>query len=249
MESALAWRVEETEFNAWPALREIYLDGWVLRFSPGVSRRANSVNPLRFDIAGDDALISECERHYRRHRQPTLFRIVSIADPQLVERLAARGYTAEGETLTLYGPIEAAPAEPDPAVALSPRPTVRWCAAMAALQGHAPAEARTYRRIVGRIAVPAAFAMLTIEGEPAALAYGTVHNRLLCYESVVTAPAQRRRGYARQLLATLTSWGKAQGASGLCLQMQASSAAAIPLYHSIGLTTELYRYHYRRAPG
>jgi N-acetylglutamate synthase len=244
----LAWRVEQTEMNAWPALGEIFLGDWLVRFAGGMSRRANSVNPLVADAVADDALIAACEAHYRRRRMPPIFRVATLLDPVTDRRLAARGYTAEGETVTLYGAIAGVAAGPDADVRLSPRPDPAWCAAMARLQGHSAAEARTYRRIARRIAIPAAFAALVVDGSPAALAYGALHDGLMCFESVVTDPAQRRRGHARRLLTRLALWGKNEGATGACLQVQADNAPAIPLYHSLGLETELYRYHYRRAP-
>jgi N-acetylglutamate synthase len=250
----VAWQVEETELNAWPALKEIYLDGWVLRFGAGVSgggvsRRANSANPLGLASRGSDALVAACEDHYRRHRLPPLFRIVSLLDPEFDTHLEARGYAAEGRTVTLYGDISGVPAATDPQVTLLSRPTARWCTAMAALQGHSAPHARVYRRIVNRIALPARFALLTEDGAPAALAYGVMQHGLVCYESVVTDRARRRQGFSRRVLAALTAWAKNEGAAGACLQVQADNAPAVPLYHSIGLKTELYRYHYRRAPG
>jgi N-acetylglutamate synthase len=244
-----AWQIEETELNAWPALKEIYLDGWLLRFSDGISRRANSANPLSLASRGNETLTPTVEALYRQHKQPAIFRILSLFDPAFDRLLAARGYAAEGETITFCGDIADAPAKRDPAVRLFSRPTARWCAAMAQLQGHGPTHARTYRRIVSRIALPAAFAMLVDDGAPAALAYGLLHKGLLCFESVITDAQRRRRGYSRRVLASLVAWGKARGATGTCLQVQADNAPAIPLYHSIGLTTELYRYHYRRQPG
>jgi GNAT superfamily N-acetyltransferase len=246
---SLAWQVEETELNAWPALKEIYLDGWVLRFAGGVSRRANSASPLSLGAGGYDALIAACENHYRRHKLAGLFRIVSLLDREFDDRLAACGYTAEGETITFYGDIAATPAAAHPQVTLLTHPSAYWCAAMATLQGHSAVHARVYRRIVSRIALSARFAILVDDGAPVALAYGVMQHGLLCYESVVTDPARRRRGYSRRVLAALAAWAKIEGATGVCLQVQADNEPALPLYRSIGLTTELYRYHYRRAPG
>ena len=119
---------------------------------------------------------------------------------------------------------------------------------MSALQGHRDAHRQTYRRIVRAIAVPTAFAGLRIDGRLAALAYGTVGDGLLCYESVVTDPDRRRQGLAWRVIASLAAWGRDQDAHGVCLQVEASNAPARALYDRFGLTTELYRYHYMRQP-
>jgi GNAT superfamily N-acetyltransferase len=245
----LAWRVEETCLNAWPALRQAFLDGWVLRFSDGLTRRANSANPLRADYNRTDALIPACEALYRRQLLPTIFRVPSIIDPDLDEFLDALGYGCEGESWVLYGDIDAVASARDPEVQLSARPTPEWFRAMAALQNHTIEQSNVYCRIVGAIVIPAAFAALVIDGEFVALAYGTLHNGLLCYESVVTDSRRQRHGYARQVIATLAAWAKGEGARDACLQVEEGNAPALALYDAIGLKTRLYRYHYRREPG
>jgi GNAT superfamily N-acetyltransferase len=148
----------------------------------------------------------------------------------------------------LYGPIDALDTATDPAVTLLPRADRVWFQAMSALQGHTQEQAHTYRRIIGAISVPAAFAALPGEdGRLVALAYGIIHNGMLCYESVVTDARQRRRGHARKIVTTLAGWAKSQGATGACLQVVAENTPARALYDQIGLASELYRYHYRRA--
>jgi GNAT superfamily N-acetyltransferase len=242
-ERALEWRVEEACLNAWPALREVLLDGWVLRFSEGLTRRANSANPLgpvsEVDLRG-------CETLYRRLGLPTIIRVLSLIDPSVDDRLAKAGYTGEGESCVLYGPIEDVEAARDPDVGLLDEPTPEWFGAMAVLQNHSSDQAATYRRIVGQLAIPAAFAALSDEGGIVALAYGALHNGLLCYESVITDRLRRRQGWGRRIIKALAAWARDQGAVGVCLEVEAHNAAARALYDAIGLKTELYRYHYRR---
>lgn len=246
-DDGLCWRVEEACLNAWPALRQVLLDGWVLRFSHGLSRRANSANPLRGERRAVEALIADCQALYRRERQPAIFRLPTLIGPDCDARLAAAGYSSEGESCVLYGDIDAVTAAADPEVRLMARPARDWLAAMARLQNHSVGQARAYRRIVGAVALPAAFAALESEGEIAALAYGAVHDRLLCYKSVVADTRWRRRGFARRVVMALAAWGRSQGAVGACLEVEAPNAPALALYDAVGLKTELYRYHYRRA--
>lgn len=245
----LAWRVEEACQSAWPALRQLRLDGWVLRFAGGVlSRRVNSANPLGGDTAIRDSLIGCCEALYRRQGQPAIFRLPSLIAPDIDRRLADRGYTSEGETSVLYAESGAVAATPDPAVRLAQRPSRQWFAAMTALQRHTPEQALAYRRIVRSVMVPAAFAALAIDGEVVALAYGTLLDRLFCYESVVTASHRQGRGYAGRVVRSLAAWAKARGAAGVCLEVVADNRPALALYRRVGIAAELYRYRYRRQP-
>jgi N-acetylglutamate synthase len=244
----LHWRIEETCFNAFPSLKQVLLRDFLLRFAAGVSRRANSANPLCAEPREIAAAIAAAERLYRLQQQPAIFRVPSIVGPELDARLDDRGYGREGETCVLYAPIEHVAAAGDAEVQLLASPTPEWLAAMARLQGHSVAHATTYRRIVEAIAIPARFALFGSASEPAALAYGALHDGLICYESVITDPARRRQGLARRMIAALAAWARDDGAEAACLQVEAGNAPAIALYRGFGLDTELYRYRYRRAP-
>jgi len=245
---ALAWRVEAACFNAFPSLKQVILEGWLLRFSKGVSRRANSANPLHAAFARPDAVIDQIETVYGRQNQPTIFRVPSFVAEAIDDSLGGRGYTKEGETCVLYGAMDGVAAAPDSSVELSADPSAEWLAAMSQLQGHSDAQREVYRGIVEAITVPVAFAGLRIDGRLAALAYGAVSDGLLVYESVITDPARRRQGLAWRLISSIAAWARQEGVRGACLQVEASNTPARALYDRFGLTTELYRYSYWRQP-
>ena len=238
-------RVEEACLNAWPALREVLLGGWLLRFSAGLTRRANSANAL---TGAAKAHADEIEPLYHRMGQPAIFRVPTLLDPSVDKELERLGYTSEGESRVLYGSLDDMKASDDSEVMLLSQPSPEWFAAMAALQGHSSEQARAYRSIVDQLAIPARFAIAFSEGEPAAAAYGALHRDLLCFESVITGGQRRRQGYGRRIVMALAAWAKEAGAGGACLEVEADNLPAHALYDEVGLRGELYRYHYRREP-
>jgi N-acetylglutamate synthase len=243
----LVWQIEETCLNAFPSLKHVLHGEWLVRFAGGVSRRANSANPRSAQANASPSLIAEIEALYRAQGQPAIFRVPSIADLGIDQMLTASGYSTEGETCVLHAPITRAAAASDTAVQLLAAPTSGWLIAMSTLQARTPAHAAIYERIAESIAVPARFASLVVDGEPAALAYGALHAGLLCYESVITAPDHRRQGLARRVVAALAAWAQDAGADGVCLQVEAANTSAKALYTRFGME-ELFRYHYRRQP-
>jgi GNAT superfamily N-acetyltransferase len=245
----LAWRVEEAELNSYPPVRQVWLGGWLLRFSEGGPRRGgNSASPLSPDCETSDGLIDAAAALYRRRGAVPLFRIPSIIPPEIDARLAARGWRREGDSCVLYGEMRSIAAAADRCVGLLPTPSAAWFAAMAQLQHRTREQSAVYRRNIAAVALPAAFATLAIDGRPAALAYAVVHDGLLCYQSVITSQDYRRRGLARQVIMALAAWGRENGAAAACLQVDADNAPAHALYAGCGLTCEISRYHYRRAP-
>lgn len=241
----LAWRVEAACMNAWPAPRQLLLDGWLLRAAGGGIRRTNSVNPLRSCRGNPRAVLSTAEAVYAALGQPAIFRVPSLVGG-MDAVLAAAGYTAEGHTLTLFADLGPAQPSQQGAAVLTADSGEAWLSARARLGGVDPQEQRRFATMLESILLPKAFAAVSDDGEIAALAYAVVCDCLAVIEAVITDPAKRRRGFARQVVGRLLDWARESGAEGACLQVVADNAPALALYRSLGFGRELYRYHYRR---
>lgn len=135
---------------------------------------------------------------------------------------------------------------PDPGLEVLPAPSLEWLSSKAALNGYAPRDAGIFAKVVARLERPSGFAALRQDGRMAAQAYGVLHDELLCVAAVVTDPRERGRGHARRLLRGLFHWAAERGGMDVCIQVEAANAPAVALYRRLGVTTELYRYHYRR---
>jgi hypothetical protein len=105
-----AQTIEEASLNAWPALKQMLFDGWILRFAAGYSRRNNSVNavyPGRFPLP---AKIEQCEALFREQGLPPTFRITPLAQPaELDSALESLGYAKVSPTLVQVAPLADVP--------------------------------------------------------------------------------------------------------------------------------------------
>src|SRR5258707_13910402 len=139
-------QVEETCLNAWPALKEVFYDGWLIRLANGATRRTNSVNVIGPGSRPLLEKIAYCEAIYRAHAQPTYFRILSHGARDLDLALDARGYRAEDETATLYRNFaRSKPPRPDASIPTDVhegRPTKAWLEAHRIHSRRTPEEAR-----------------------------------------------------------------------------------------------------------
>jgi ribosomal protein S18 acetylase RimI-like enzyme len=238
------WRVEEACRNAWPAPRELFLDGWIFRFSGGQYRRPNAVSPLKGARRAAELVIPTAEALYRAHGQAVIFRVIEIAD-EIDTLLEAEGYALGEAVLTLAADLRGTGTELPHNLSFSSEATPEWLEAKRGWDQTSDADHQTYRTMLATIVVPKIFAALTLDGQIVSRAYGVLHDGLLVLESVATHPAYRQRGLGRQAIGGLLAWGKAAGAEAACLQVVANNTPALALYRSLGFRHDLYRYHYR----
>ena len=235
--------LEERAGNAWPALRTLLVDGWVVRLANGFSKRGNSASayvPFARPVA---AVIEEIEAIYRRAGQASIIRLTPLAPAGDAEALAARGYAPLDDTHLMTRRLREDDAPVDPTLRLDALPDAGWIDAFSRHNHHGPAYRETARQVAGLIAHETTFATVMEGGE--AVAWGhAVHERgLVGLFNIVVSPAHRRRGHAQRLTRSLMAWGRERGAHFAYLQVTDDNASAKQLYEGLGFSRSyMYRY-------
>ena len=242
--------------NAWPALHQVLLDGWLLRFSRGFTRRANSVTPVYPALRPASAKVRYCENLYAQQRLRTYFRLTTIADPEPLDvLLAGRGYQRRDPTLVLHVPLHARAFDAVPGFA--PAPLGGFLATYGELSGMTPGDADATGGDVGAakelhaivlksIRADTVFGIVTENGVAVACGMAVIEQDLAGLFDIVTHPAYRRRGHGAALVRSLLAHAAAKGASRGYLQVLADNAPARALYQRLGFSV-LYEYWYRAA--
>jgi N-acetylglutamate synthase len=237
--------IEEISFNAWPAPQTLLYDGWSIRFAGGYTRRANSVYPLYSSSQKLEEKIAHCESLYRERGLPTVFKMTATCEPEgLDEILAANGYSCDARTEVRLLELAGWDGEADASVRVSEKLTREWFDTFWSISQSGQKNQQAAWDILGSIALPTAYLWLEDGNKVVTCALGVLQNGYVGLFDMVTAPDDRRKGYARRVVQTLLNWAKGKGAHTAYLQVMADNDPARAMYSQLGYE-EIYQYWYR----
>ena len=242
--------LEQAFYAAWPAAEEQSLNGWRLRFSHGVSRRANSVFALDWggqNINKDvEADISAVEQAYcAKDLKPAFYLPPNGQPADLENHLITRGYHAEGhvhvQTMNLLRASE--PPHTELEFALTKAPSQPW---RACYLHHSPGSQDLAGRIeiMSRVTEDRAFLLATEEHDLAGCGMAVIVGDWVLIQGMRTVEHHRGQGVGSALVAQIFLWATTKGVKKAALQVEIDNPAALRLYQKAGFTTA-YEYHYR----
>ena len=235
--------IEERAFNAWPALEVAVVDGWLLRFAEGYSKRANSANALA-PTAPLETLLPLVEALYRRHGITPCVRLTPLAaqaDGELLDRL---GWTVVDESLVLVSPLAGFDGALLPDIVLEGTASQAWIDGYARASGRADLKRDVLARMLAAIRTDVVFATVSEGARPVCFGMGVLERGMVGLFDIATEPGARGRGHGRHIVRALMGWGRAKGAMRAYLQVTVGNAVARKLYESLGYR-ECYQYNYR----
>ena len=241
-------RLEELSANAWPGLRSVLVDGWIIRFAEGYSRRANCVLPL---YPGTESLaekIAQCEAlALSRGAEPT-FKLTSAALPEELDaELERRGYVYEADTSVLVleklQPKEVLLPD-DLRIRISEGLEKRWFSFYSASGGLNERQAAAAQAIMDHIVPQRRFVLLEGENGPVACALTVVEDGWAGVFDVAVRKNLRGRGLGRLIMEITLAEAAGAGAHRSYLQVFRGNRPAEALYLHLGYTAA-YAYWYR----
>lgn len=239
-------RIEELSMNALPALDTNLYDGWVLRFSNGYTKRANSINPIYLSSIDVKSKIKAVEQQYLSRGLQVVYKITEYSYPNdLEESLKKAAYRMEGETSVQVLELDNYSEKQTTNVEIFNGVTDKWLSSFYMLNGVEEIHRPILRKILQRINGITYYALITGEkGTVLSCGLGVLEGEYIGLYDIVTNREYRNRGYGTEVLHSLLNLGREQGAKYAYLQVVSNNLPARKLYSKLGFV-EKYKYWYR----
>jgi ribosomal protein S18 acetylase RimI-like enzyme len=239
--------LDELAANAWPALVSQQLEGWRMRATNNVTRRANSVL-TNGSMPSYDGWLEEITDFYRRRSLPVRFQVSDASPRELDPLLDELDYAVEGgssvqtarcaEVLERSSPL----AECDIVAHDSLEDT--WLDSFLEVEGIGEEKREVYRLIMSRMGPRSRYVQMCMGGKVVGIGMAVAERGWSGLFNIATSAEYRRRGIGGQVVRSLAEWSLQAGAQNLYLQVMLNNEAATSLYSRLGFA-HLYGYHYR----
>ncbi len=247
-DAALLSRIEDAGLNASAPPQQRWLDGWLVRFSPGKAKRARCVNAVAEGRLGVTDRLVACEAVFEQAALPAIYRITPFTRPAGLDAiLEARGLRRFDDTrvMALADLSRLAPPPSLGAVTLHRLGHAAFAERVGGFRGSAPAQRTAHAERLLNSPVPyAGFELREEGGEPVACGEFALDSELVGLYDVYTVESARGRGLAGQLCRHLLAEAATRGARHAYLQVEGDNHAARAVHHRLGFA-DGYAYHYR----
>ena len=240
-------RVEDAGLNASAPPQQRWLDGWMVRLSPGKAKRArciNAVAPGRMPIAHKLAL---CEPVYVQAELPLIVRITPFSEPAgLDATLEAMGLQRFDDTrvMVLEDLSNIVPPSLPASLCIQPIGLEAFAQRVGALRGSPLSQRQAHGQRLAHSPIPFQAFEMKLDGEMVACGQFAQEADLVGLYDIFTAEAARGQGYASRLCAQLLVEAHRRGARHAYLQVDGDNHPARSIYHRLGFG-DGYAYHYR----
>ncbi len=247
LDSGLLARVEDAGLNASAPPQQRWLDGWLLRFSPGKAKRARCVNAVALGRRPTEQKLAQCAEIFAAASLPLIIRITPFTLPDSLDaQLAAQGLIRFDDTrVMVLNKLEAVECPVlDGEYRVRELALETFAQRVGALRGSPLAQRQAHAQRLANAPVPFTAFELRKHEEVVACGQFALEGDLVGLYDVFTAPHARCRGMARLLCQHLLLMARNRGATLAYLQVESDNLAARAVYFRLGFV-DAYSYHYR----
>jgi ribosomal protein S18 acetylase RimI-like enzyme len=239
-------RIEDAGLNASAPPQQRWLDGWLLRLSPGKAKRARCINALADGRRPWRERLAEAQAIYRDAGLPLIFRVTPFTQPAGLDAwLAAQGFRRFDDTRVMVNASLAdLPAALPAGQQLVAMPAADFAEQVGAWRGSPPAQREAHAERLALAPVRSHPFALTVQGDPVAAGQFVVEGEVVGLYDIFTPVHMRNRGYAQSLCRALLARAQALGARVAYLQVDSDNTPARAVYGRLGFA-DAYAYGYR----
>ncbi len=231
--------------NAWPSKQTILYDGWILRFAGGITRRANSINPIFESNIQVDEKIKHCENLYLSRDLPTIFKMTSDTFPSDLDKiLVSKGYERDADTSVQTMASIGFNTLDTKSIKITERFDDKWLERFIKFNNYEKSKTIGLKNIVEHIAFKKCYLDLIVDGQAIGCGLGVLEDTFIGIFDIVVDQAFRKKGYGKGIVESIMHWGYENGATIAYLQVMLNNPPALRLYEKIGFK-EIYKYWYR----
>ncbi|MFW9826266.1 MAG: GNAT family N-acetyltransferase [Candidatus Thorarchaeota archaeon] len=244
---------QEILMNSWPAHHYYFLNGWIMRFTDGVTSRANSVFPVNYtgNLNAIDEDIEFVEKAYNMFNLPAMFTLPDYFEPKdLEEKLLEHGYREVGcITYTMISPIQQLRKETinrDITFNFYSKRINKFSKFLAKYSSRNQNAQVVLNALVKRIIIPK---IKCIIAELNNTVVGTLmgildpHGFLYIVDMLVHPEFRQQKIATSMFWKLINEWGIKNGAKTIWLQVESENVKAVKLYFKLGFE-KAYSYRY-----